>query len=282
MFDSPTSLKLRVPILFLLLFAAQASFAQKLPSADKIVDNYLKAAGGKKAVSALNDATYEWIIEFNGEPIGAARTQRKAPASERVELTFGNGQVISASNTRSAWEIGLDGKLRTLTGPESIAAKLRAALDSSRLVNYKKANILARVVSRGDLASEPAYIVEFSTRAGARFQYYFSVKTSLITKITGGVRKTRVLFEDCRPEQGILEPPRVRMNVEGSGELTLQLHSVKYNTGIDDRVFDPPAATENLDVASLLREVEQNQDELEKKKAEGDEATGISAFLKAC
>ena len=207
MFDSPSFRKLRrrVPILFLLLFAAQAAFAQnKLPSADKIVDNYLKASGGKKSVGALKDATYDWIIQLNNQPIGTARTQRKAPSSERFELTFGNGQIISASNTRSAWEIGIDGQLRTLTGPESIAAKLRAALDSSRLVNYKKANILARVVSLGDLASEPAYLVEFSTRAGARFQYYFSVKTSLITKITGDVRRTRVLFEDYRPEQGIL------------------------------------------------------------------------------
>src|ERR1044072_8301325 len=270
MFDSPSFSKLR-RILFLLLFvaaAAQASYAQKLASAEKIVDNYLKAAGGKKAIGALRDATYEWTIQLNNQPIGTARTQRKAPASERFELTFGNGQIISASNTRSAWEIGLDRQLRTLTGPESIAAKLRASLDSSRLVNFKKANILARVVSLGDQASEPAYIVEFSTRAGAGFQYYFSVKTSLITKITGDAPKTRVLFEDYRPEQGILEPHRVRMNVAGSGELTLQLHSVKYNTGIDDRVFDPPAATENLDVVALLREVGQNQDELENRVAE--------------
>ena len=271
MFDSPGFPRLCRHVLILFLFvaaAAQPSYAQKLPSADKIVDNYLKASGGKKAVAALKDATYEWIIQLNGQPIGTARTQRKAPASERLDLTFGNGQIISASNTRSAWEIGLDGRLRTLTGPESAAAKLRASLDSSRLINFKKANILARVLSLGDLASEPAYIVEFSTRSGARFQYYFSVKTSLITKITGDVRKTRVLFEDYRPEQGILEPHRVRMNVEGSGELTLQLHSVKYNTGIDDRVFDPPAATENLDVVALLREVGQNQDELENRVAE--------------
>lgn len=273
MFDSSIllSLRRRVRVLFLFLFvvaAAQATYAQKLPSADKIVDNYLKATGGKKAVGALKDATYEWTIQLNGQPIGTARTQRKAPASERLELTFGNGQIISATNARSAWETGLDGRLRTLTGLESAAAKLRASLDSSRLVNFKKANILARVVSFGDLASEPAYIVEFSTRSGARYHYYFSVKTSLITKITGDARKTRVLFEDYRPEQGILEPHRVRMNVEGSGELTLQLHSVKYNTGIDDRVFDPPAATENLDVAALLREVERNQDELENRVAE--------------
>jgi hypothetical protein len=254
----------------LLLFAtALPAYAQKkLPSAEKIVDNYLKAIGGKKSVAALKDATYDWIVQFDNQPYGTARLQRKAPASERWELTFGNGQIVSATNTRSAWELGLDRNLRTLTGPESAAAKLRALLDSSRLVDFKKSTVLARVVSLGDLGSEPAYIVEFSTRSGARFQYYFSVKTSLLTKITGDVRKTRVLFDDYRPERGIVEPHRVRMNLEGSGELTLVLQSVKYDTGIHDRVFDPPAATESLDVAALLREVEKNQDELENRIAE--------------
>ena len=255
-------------VLLLLAIAAPALAQKKLPSAEKIVNNYLKAIGGKKSTSALKDATYEWIIHFNGEPFGTARTYRKAPASERWELTFGNGQIVSATNTRSAWELGLDKHLRTLTGPESAAAKLRASLDSSRLVNFKKSNVLARVVSLGDLGSEPAYIVEFSTRSGARFQYYFSVKTSLITKITGDVRNTRVLFDDYRPQRGILEPHRVRMNLDGSGELTLLLQSVKYDTGIDDRVFDPPAASESLDVAALLREVGENQDELENRVSE--------------
>jgi hypothetical protein len=271
MFYSPKFF-LRLGVLLLVVCSAvQTSFGQgnkKLPSADKIVDNYLKASGGKKAVGSLRDATYEWTIELNNQPIGTARTQRKAPASERSELTFGNGQIISATNARSAWEIGLDNRLRTLVGLESAAAKLRASLDASRLINFKKANVLARVISPGDLANEPAYIVEFSTRSGARFQYYFSVKTGLITKITGDVKKTRVLFEDYRAEQGILEPHRVRMNVDGSGELTLVLQSVKYNSGIDDKIFDPPAAIETLDVAALLRDITRNQDEIENRVSE--------------
>jgi hypothetical protein len=247
----------------------QLALAQKkLPSAEKIVDNYLKAIGGKKTAAARKDATYEWIVQFNNQPIGTARTQRKAPSSERWELTFGNGQIISGTNARSAWEIGLDNRLRTLTGTESAAAKLRASLDYSRLTNFKKANVLARVVSLGDLGSEPAYIVEFSMRSGAKFHYYFSVKTSLITKITGDVRNTRVLFDDYRIENGIAEPHRIRMNVDGPGELTLLLQTVKYDTGVDDRVFDPPAAQESLDVVALMREVSRNQDELENRVSE--------------
>jgi hypothetical protein len=252
----------------LVAVAAPAAAQKKLPPAEKIVDNYLKAIGGKKSVAALKDTTYDWLIEFDNQPYGTGRLQRKAPAAERLELTFGNGQIVSASNTRSAWELGLDNKLRTLTGPISAAAKLRATLDASRLVDFKKSNVLARVVSLGDLGSEPAYIVEFSTRGGARFQYYFSVKTSLLTKITGDVPGTRVVFSDYKPQHGILEPHRVRWNLFGRGELMLLLQSVKYNTGIDDRVFDPPAATESLDVAALLREVNKNQDQLENRVAE--------------
>ena len=272
MFYSP---KLTFGLLLLIAITAQPALAQKtstlpkkLPSAEKIVDNYLKAIGGKKTVASHTDATYEWIIQFNDQPFGTARTQRKAPASERWELTFGNGKIVSATNPRSAWETGFDNHLRTLTGVESAAAKLRASLDSSHLINLKKANILARVVSLGDLASEPSYIVEFSMRNGARFHYYFSVKTGLLTKITGDARNTRVFFEDYRSTHGMLEPHRVRMNVDGSGELTLVLHSVKYDTGINDRTFDPPEATETLDVAELIREIARNQDELEYRVSE--------------
>src|SRR5689334_19625285 len=248
--------------------------SKKLPSAEKIVSDYLKAIGGKKAAAAQKDATYEWIVSFNNQPIGIARTLRKAPGSERVELAFGNGQIISASNARSAWELGLDKQLRTLTSLEAATAKLQATLAASRLVDFKKANVLARVVSLGDLATEPAYIVEFSTRSGARVQYYFSVKSKLITKITSDTGKTYVVLEDYRPEHGLLEPHRLRLSLSGAGalaptgELTLFLRSVTQNTGIDDALFDPPATTESLDINALLREVALNQDAIEQRVSE--------------
>ena len=104
------SLEFRLAALLLavlLLFStaqAQKSTAQpkKLPSVDKIVENYLKAIGGKKAVASIRDATYEWIIQFNNQPFGTARLQLKAPSSERWEMTFANGQVISAISAKPA------------------------------------------------------------------------------------------------------------------------------------------------------------------------------------
>jgi hypothetical protein len=51
---------------------AQKNPAQlkKLPSAEKITDNYLKAIGGKKLIASVKDATYGWIIELKGQTLG--------------------------------------------------------------------------------------------------------------------------------------------------------------------------------------------------------------------
>lgn len=245
----------------------KAALPTKLPSAEKIVDNYLKAIGGKKIIATIKDASYDWTIQQNDQVVGSAHTERKAPSSERFDMQSANGSSSSATNASSAWAVGVDNRLRTLIGPEGTTRKLLALLNTSRLLNFKKSNVLARVVSLGDIASEPAYIVEFSTRTGAKLQYYFSVQTALITKITDDLAHTRTSFEDYRPEQGVLEPHRIRVN-GSSGELVLLLRSVTYNSGIANRHFDPPNATEEFDVVSLLREVGKNQDEVERRVTE--------------
>jgi len=259
------------------LFAQKAAVppSRKLPAAEKVVDNYLKAIGGKKRVAMIRDAAYDWTIDLNRQTMGKARTQTKTPGSMRTEMTFGNGQIISAANASSAWVYGLDGVLRTLTGPEAAAARLQALLEASHLVDYKKLNVLARVVSVSDLDAAPAYVVDFSTRNGARMRYWFSLSNKLLVKIEDDARKTTTRFSDYRADgtaTALLEPHRVGfstgLNTGGAGELTFLLQQVSYNAGLADSAFDPPQATEALDVPALLREVGRNQDEVEKRVTE--------------
>ena len=254
-----------------LLAQKRAAVARKLPSADKVVDSYLKALGGRKRIAALRNAVYEWTIQLKDQRMGIARTQIKAPGSIRTEMTFGNGQVISAANTSSAWVYGLDGQLRTLTGAEADAAKLKSLLDANRLVDYKKLNVLARVVSLSDFVSDQAYVVEFSSRSGARLRYWFSANSKLLLKIDDEAHRTTTRFDDYRiavAGSNVLEPHQVRLTTEGSGELTFVLQRVSYNAAIPDTAFEPPVTAESLDVKALLREVSRNQDLVEKRISE--------------
>jgi len=242
--------------------------SQRLPSADKVVDSYLKAVGGKKRVAAVRDATYEWTIQLKDQQIGIARTFTRMPASVRTEITFGNGQLTSAANARSAWKRGLGGELQTLTDSEAAAARLQAVLDAARLVDVKKSNVLARVVSVKKVGPEPAYVVEFSLRSGARLRYLFSTTTKLLLSIEDDARQTTTRFQDYRLEGNLIEPHRVSINNAGQGELTFLLQRASYNAGLADSIFDPPRGTEALDVVALLREVSRNQDVLEKRFTE--------------
>jgi hypothetical protein len=240
---------------------------RKLPAADRIVSDYVKALGGKKRLAAISDATYEWTVKLQDQTMGVAKEQIKAPVSVRTTLTFGNGIIDSAANPSSAWERGLDGAGRTLTDAEAGAAKLQAMLQASRLVDLKRLSILARTTAYDDSGAEPVYVVEFSMRSRSSLRYSFSVARKVLLQINDDARKTTTIFSDYRPENEILESHRKDIN-SGGGNLTFLLQRVTYNTGLTNATFDPPTASETFDIAALMRDVSRNQDILEERTAE--------------
>jgi hypothetical protein len=263
----------RALLLIPILLATQTALGQrpasrKLPSAEKIVEKYVKAIGGKKRIVSIRDVVLDWTIELQGQSFGVARHQLKAAASWRSEMTFANGQIITAANSSSAWSRGIDGELRTLTGAESGAAKLLAVLESTHLIDFKKNNIAARTLSIGKSDAEDVYVVEFSTRSGGRLVYSFSRLTGLITKIDDSARNTSIKLSDYRAIEGVMLPHILAMDLQGTGQLTLKLQKAKFNTGLQLSIFDAPPATEVPDVAELLRAVERNQDQLENRFTE--------------
>ncbi|MDT7602184.1 MAG: hypothetical protein QOF61_181, partial [Acidobacteriota bacterium] len=236
---------------------AQSAGASKLPAPDRIIGDYLKATGGKKRLQAMQDATYEWGVE--GEAQARARTLVKAPASSRTDIILASGETDGAANARTAWARDREGAYRTLTDTEAHTARLRAALDAGRLVDYKKQDVLARTSGVEHVANEQAYVVEFSRRNGARLRYYFGATTKLLLQISDDARGLTTRFGDYRASaNGALEPHRVETVTKDSALLVLVLREARYNTGLGDNLFEPPGDG-SLNVVELLREVGRNQ-----------------------
>ncbi|MET0648177.1 MAG: hypothetical protein ABW208_16295 [Pyrinomonadaceae bacterium] len=261
----------KVLLLLLLLLgglsdAARAQ-AAKLPSPDKIVGEYLKAVGGKRSVSALRDATYEWAVTREGREAGTARTHMKAPGALRTDFLLADGEWDAAANPRTAWLRARDGRLSTLTDREAFAARLQALLESAYFADYKKQKVLARTVAREEVGGATAYKVEFATRAGARLRYWFDAGSKLLLQSEDEARRLRVRFADWRGRQGSplkVEPHRVEIERAGEPALTLTLTSASYNTGLADSLFEPPADA-TLDIPALLRDLSKNQEETDKR-----------------
>jgi len=262
-----------VLLTLLVLPAGAQPRARKLPAPDKIVSDYLKAVGGKKAQAALRDTVREWTM-IGGEGGAAevrARTYTRAPGATRADVIFADGETSAAANERTAWARGRDNKLRTLTDKEAGAAKLQAALEAGRLVNYKKQDVLARTVGVEQVGGEPTYLVEFSRRNGARVRYWFSVPTKYLVEVRDELRGLTLRFSEYRPANGAggmtLEPHRLEMVRDQEPPLTLALQSVRYNANLSAELFEPPGDA-TLDIAALLREVGRNQQRVDERISE--------------
>ena len=214
---------------------------RKLPSAEEVVNGYLKAIGGKKRVRSIRDATYEWTVWANNKKAGAATTRILAPSSARVDLALEDGRLLFVVNDRSAWTLGRDGKFQTLSEAELNAAGLQAVLDANHLLDFKKRNVMARVISYQDTESfGPAYVVEFSLRTGARRKYWFHTVSKLLMRIDDEDPRTITRMEDYRTGKLILEPHRIVINNGGASDLIFILKSASYNTGIPQWLFERP------------------------------------------
>lgn len=254
-------------VLSVQMVSAQQQSRQKLPSPEKIVGDYLKAVGGKKQLASIRDAVYEWDVVGGGEITARARMRLKAPASSRFDSIDSHGEISSAVNLRSAWSRGGDGLTLTLRDAEANSLKLMATLGASRFIDYKKLNILARTLALGEVDGEPAYVVEFSMRNGARIKYWFSTKSKLLLKAADEARHLWARYSDYRAINHLLEPHRFETNAGGAASVTFALQSVRYNTGLSEALFDPPS-TEALDIPALLKEVEKNQEKLDERVTE--------------
>jgi hypothetical protein len=264
--STPTKVLLLVLLLLCALEPSRAQ-AQKLPAPDKIVGEYVKAVGGKKRLAALRDATYEWDVRRGDGGAGTARTRLRTAGALRTDFLLADGEWDAAANARTAWMRTREGRLRTLTDREALAARLQAQLEAAWFADYKKQKILARTVARAEVAGEPAYVVEFATRAGARLRYWFGVTSRLLLQSEDEVRGLRVRFADWRARPGSplqLEPHRLEIERAGETTLALTLTSASYNGGLAESLFEPPADS-SLDIPALLRDLSKNQDETDRR-----------------
>jgi hypothetical protein len=250
-------------VLLLLAALATGCYAE---TPQKVIDEYVRAAGGAKALAQIQTETIAAnLTDESSRQMGSFSLISKAPDRFYSEIVIEPQREVRAYNGMSAWGQDSEG-VGTLTGAAAKGAEAMARYWNSRLLDLKKAKIAAQFVGIERVRGREAYRIQMTLEPGIARQVFFDTKTHLIVREIAGPTPGEEQFDygDYRPVQGIQTPFEIGLRREGRS-YTLSVTHVEFNAPLDDSIFDFPRLQQQPlpDIKSLFLEVTRNQKAIE-------------------
>jgi len=228
----------------------------------KIVDQYVKAAGGSKALGKIRTLTLEGVFTNGEGKAGTYTFDTKLPNRYYSELLVGDKNLIEAYNGKSAWHQNAAGELGTLVGPEGMQLEAAAQYYNTHLVNPKKSKMAVTFVGHAQVRGKDALQLEVSAVTGMKRQVFFDPQTHLIAKeaATVGEVEEEILFDDYRTVDGVKLPYKIELH-RGSEKYDISVTRAVVNGTVGERVFDFPKKSQVQlpDLKALFKEIDENQ-----------------------
>ena len=263
------SVALSLTVSALLFLANGLAFGQegKLPKGNEILDQYVKATGGKDAYQKVSNRVTRGRLEMPAQGIkGTIESYEARPnLSYSVLEIAGAMRQERATDGKVAWERHSMTGIRFLEGKELEQFMREAVFDSD--VHWRKLYQKAETIGVEDIDGKPAYKVELTIKDDKKMTAYYDTKSNLLVKSVMTVKApmgemlVETYISDYRKVGDLLIPHKQRQAVMGM-EQVLTFDSIEVNVKLDKNRFALPD-----DVKELLKQREQP------KKAEQKDAT---------
>src|SRR6266576_1861614 len=207
-------MRTRLFIAFIALLLTGRAYPARTQEAGRIVEQYVKAAGGGRALAKIQTLTLEGTFTGVDGKSGTYTLDTKLPNRYYSELLVGEENLIEAYNGKSAWHRNAAGEIGTLVGPEGMQLEAAAQYYNSRLLNLKKSKITLAPVGHAEVRGKDALQVEVTTAAGVKRQVFFDPQTHLIVKeaaTVGGVEE-EILYDDYRTVDDVKVPNKIELH----------------------------------------------------------------------
>ena len=259
---------MRTRLFIILIALTLTGHPARAQEAGKIVEQYVKAAGGK-ALARIQTLTIEGTFAGDDGKSGTYTLDTKLPNRYYSELLVGEKNVIEAYNGKSAWHQSPAGELGTLVGPEGMQLEAAAQYYNSRLLNPKKNKITLILVGHAQVRGRDTLQLEVTTATGVKRQVFFDAQTHLIAKeaATLGSVQEEILYDDYGIVDGVKLPHKIELH-RGSDKYNIEVSLAAINGTVGERVFDFPIKSQVKlpDLKALFKEIDENQKAIDKLK----------------
>jgi hypothetical protein len=259
--------RLFIPLLALSLAGLPLTTPAQEPA--KIVEQYVKAAGGGHALSKIRTLSLEGTFTTEDGKSGTYTLDTKLPNRYYMELLVGDQNLIEAYNGKSAWHRDASGELGTLVGSDGMQLEAAAQYYNSRLVNPKKEKMALTFVRTTQVHGKDALELEVTSATGMQRHVFFDPQTHLIVKeaATVGGLEEEILYDDYRTVEGVKVPYKIELH-RGAAKYDISIARAIVNGTIGERVFDFPIKSQIKlpDLKTLFKEIDDNQKAIDKIK----------------
>ncbi len=240
---------MRTPFRIILIALILTGTAYPAPAQEvgKIVEQYVKAVGGSKALSKIQTLTLEGTFTGGDGKAGTYTLDTKLPNRYYMELLVNEKSWIEAYNGKSAWHQTAGGE---------------AQYYNSHLVNPKKIKMAVTFVGHAQVRGKDALQLEVTAPTGVKLQVFFDPQTHLIVKeaaTVGGVEE-EILYDDYRAVEGVKLPHKIELHRAGD-KYDISVTRAVISGTVGERVFDFPKKSQVQlpDLRALFKEIDENQ-----------------------
>ncbi|MDB5201912.1 MAG: insulinase family protein [Ferruginibacter sp.] len=208
-------------------------------SAYSIVEDFLKASGGKEEIKKIKSIYANIEVEMQGRSFAGA-DKRSIGGKSATELKMGQMTVFKkVFNGVSGYSV--QGGQRIEMTEDEIKESLDEKAPIPQLL-YTGADHKLEYLGAGTVGAEKTYRLKVTKPSGNVAIQHYSIKTGLllmeeITKKQGAEEVTETMtYSDYRKVGNILLPFEILQNASGQ-EIPLKITSYKINEGITDEDF---------------------------------------------
>lgn len=232
--------------LSLLPAAAQEDQAKKRDEGTRILEKWIEAQGGRANLVKIKDTTTYGNMELVQMGLSGSMTMyQKEPNKIRMDMEV-MGMLISQSfNGETAWMTNPQtGAIEEL--PEDFQKNLkRQAMGNDTILNPEKYGVIFTFEGNESIGGKDYIVLKQTFEDGFENTFYIDPDTNLVYKTkamgmdTVGMEvETETFMSDYREYEGTMVPYSITINQAGEEFMTMTVTDVKYNSGLEDSLFD--------------------------------------------
>jgi zinc protease len=197
-----------------------------------VLDNYLKAIGGREQMEKTKDMTTVMKAEMMGQQI-TLRSYRKSPDLFLMETEMG-GTVMSKQlfDGEKAVVSSPMGQQEFTEGPEFEMMKSQAVMHAD--LHYKEMGTTKTLIGIEKIDELQVYKVEVVTSGNMKSFEYYGVDSGL--KFKEETTQGEVFYDDYKEVDGLLFAHSIKQQM-GPQMIEINIEEIKLNTGLDDSIF---------------------------------------------